>query len=75
MLFILGGAFFGNVLGSWFSLVAIKLIHVGIATTIMATTPIVILPMVIWGHKEKVSWKAAIGAVIAVIGIAILLNA
>lgn len=74
MLFIIIGVVLGNVLGSWFSLLSVKLIPAGVATTIMATTPIAILPMVIWGYKEKVSWKAILGAVVAVVGVCILLN-
>jgi drug/metabolite transporter (DMT)-like permease len=74
MLFIIAGVFLGNVLGSWLSLLSIKLIPAGVATTIMAMTPIAILPIVIFAYKEKVTWKAALGAVIAVAGVAILLN-
>lgn len=75
MIFILAGTIIGNVFGSWFSIVAVKLIPVGIASTIMATMPVLILPMVIFGYKERVTWRAAVGAIIVVIGVVILLNA
>lgn len=74
MLLIVAGVLLGNVFGSWLSLLSVKLIPAGIATTIMAMTPIAILPIVILAYKEKVSWKAALGAIIAVAGVAILLN-
>ncbi len=43
-------------------------------TPFPAMTPIAILPIVILAYKEKVSWKAAVGAVIAVAGVALLLH-
>jgi drug/metabolite transporter (DMT)-like permease len=75
MLFIVAGVLLGNVFGSWLSLLSVKLIPAGIATTIMAMTPIAILPIVILAYKEKVTWRAALGAIVAVLGVAILLNA
>ncbi len=74
MIFIIAGVILGNVLGSWLSLLSVKLIPAGIATTIMAMTPIVILPIVILAYKEKVTWKAALGAIVAVAGVALLLH-
>lgn len=74
MIFIIAGVLVGNVFGSWLSLLSVKLLPAGIATTIMAMTPIAILPIVIFAYKEKVSWRAALGAVVAMLGIAILLN-
>lgn len=66
------GTVFGPFLGVSFSLVAVKNTDTGIAATIMAITPVLIIPAVIFMKKEKVSYKEAIGAFIAVIGVAIL---
>lgn len=66
------GTVFGPFLGVSFSLVAVKNTDTGIAATIMAITPVLIIPAVIFIKKEKVSFKEAIGAFIAVIGVAIL---
>lgn len=74
MIFIIAGVILGNVLGSWLSLLSVKLIPAGIATTIMAMTPIAILPIVILAYKEKVTWRAALGAIVAVAGVALLLH-
>lgn len=74
MLHLLGGAIVGPALGIWLSLTALKLIPAGIAATLIATMPVVVLPMVIVAYKEKVSWRAAIGAVIACLGVVILVN-
>jgi drug/metabolite transporter (DMT)-like permease len=66
------GALLGPYLGITGSLVAISLTKVGIAATLMATTPIVMLPMVRYITKERLSWKAITGALVAVMGVAIL---
>lgn len=66
------GALLGPTLGITGSLIAVSLTKVGIAATLMATTPIVMLPMVRYITKEELTWKAIAGAVIAVVGVAIL---
>ena len=68
----LGGSVCGPFLGVWMSLVAIKYTETGIAAALMATVPILVIPLVIIFYKEKVSLKAAIGAIIAVAGAALL---
>ncbi len=71
--FSFGGAFFGPFLGVWMSLVAVRIIPAGIAATLNAMTPILIIPAVILIYKEKVSARAIIGAVVAVLGVALLM--
>jgi drug/metabolite transporter (DMT)-like permease len=66
------GALVGPFLGVWFMLVAIKSTYLGIATTIIATMPILILPFAVVLHRERVSPRAIAGAVLAVIGVAML---
>jgi drug/metabolite transporter (DMT)-like permease len=72
MLLTLGGAVFGPFLGVWSSLVALAHTSAGIAATLNSTSPILILPTVILYYKERVSPRAAIGALIAVIGVTLL---
>ncbi|GAB4294158.1 MAG: hypothetical protein Kow0068_19040 [Marinilabiliales bacterium] len=72
MKYISLGTFFGPFLGVSFSLVAVQLTKAGIAATIMSITPVLIIPFVVIFKKEKVSIKGIIGAVIAVIGVALL---
>lgn len=69
---ILIGTVFGPVLGITFSLVAIEYAKVGIASTLMATMPIIMLPISRFYFKEKLDWKAIVGAFVAVIGAAII---
>ncbi|MCB2230902.1 DMT family transporter [bacterium] len=72
MMFSAAGAIIGPFLGVWMSLVAVKYIEAGVAATLNSTTPILIIPVVIWYYKEKVSSRAVLGAVIAFVGVALL---
>lgn len=62
----------GPFLGVWMSLVAIKYAKIGVASAIMALPPILILPLVYFAFKEKVSPGAIIGTVVAVGGTILL---
>ncbi|MBI5648781.1 MAG: DMT family transporter [Ignavibacteriae bacterium] len=66
------GAVIGPYLGITFSLISIQHTDVAIAATIMATPPILMLPMVRLVYKEQLSWRAVAGAFIAVAGVAVL---
>jgi len=63
------GSFFGPFLGVSFSLIAIQYTNAGIAATLMAIVPILIIPPAILLFKQKVSLKEAIGALISVGGV------
>lgn len=65
------GAFFGPFVGVSLSLLSIQYTKTGIAATIMAMTPIFIIPPAVLLFKQKVSLKEVIGAVISVIGVAL----
>ncbi len=69
---MLTGTTFGPVLGITLSLVAIEFAKVGIASTLMATMPVIMLPISKFYFKEEIGWKAVAGAVIAVAGAAII---
>ncbi len=66
------GAFFGPFLGVSFSLFAVQHTAAGIAATIMATVPILIIPPAVLFMKEKITLREAAGAVIAISGVALL---
>jgi len=66
------GAFFGPFLGVSLSLVSVQLIPTGIAASLMATTPVLIIPVVVLGGKERVGLGGVAGAVLAVAGVALL---
>lgn len=71
MLKITTGAVFGPFLGISFSLFAIQHTKAGIASTIMAMVPVLIIPPAVLILKQKVTVKEIIGAVISVLGILI----
>ncbi len=70
--FTMLGTFLGPYLGVTFSLIAISLTDVAIAATIMAISPILMLPTVWILFHERLSWQAIIGACVAVAGVGIL---
>jgi drug/metabolite transporter (DMT)-like permease len=70
--FVVCGAMVGPYLGVWMSLVACDLAPLGIAQTLCSLSPIFILPFAVVIYREPISPRAAIGAVIAVSGAAML---
>lgn len=66
------GAFIGPLCGVSLSLFAVQHTETGIAATIMSTTPVIIIPVLIISGQERVSARAGLGALIAVIGVAML---
>ncbi|MDD2622276.1 MAG: DMT family transporter [Bacteroidales bacterium] len=65
------GSFFGPFLGVSFSLLAVQHTQTGIASTIMAIVPILIIPPSILIFKQRITVWEAIGAVISVAGISL----
>lgn len=66
------GAFVGPVLGVVSSLFAIQHIEIGIASTLNALTPVIVLPISFFVFKEKIGWQAILGTVLAILGVAVL---
>jgi drug/metabolite transporter (DMT)-like permease len=66
------GAFVGPVLGVVSSLFAIQYVEIGIASTLNALTPVIILPISYFVLKENVGWQAIVGTLLAIAGVAIL---
>lgn len=64
------GAFFGPFLGVSFSLLSVKHTTTGVASTIMAIVPVLIIPPAVIFFKEKITLKEIIGSLIAVGGVA-----
>jgi drug/metabolite transporter (DMT)-like permease len=66
------GAFFGPFLGVSLSLVAVKHTAAGVAATIMAIVPVLVIPPSVLVFKERVTLRAVAGAVVAVAGVGLL---
>lgn len=69
---ILGGTLTGPFVGVWLSLTAIQLTRVGIASTLMALTPIIVIPLSYFAFKERITLRSVVGAIVAVIGVALI---
>jgi drug/metabolite transporter (DMT)-like permease len=65
------GSFTGPFLGVSFSLLAVQHTDTGIAATLMALTPVMIIPAAIWMKKEKIRALDVIGSVVSVGGVAL----
>jgi drug/metabolite transporter (DMT)-like permease len=72
MLIVILGSIIGPYLGITLSFIALTHTKVGIASTLMSTVPVLILPLTHYFYKEKISLKAIIGAVITVGGVSML---
>jgi drug/metabolite transporter (DMT)-like permease len=66
------GSFFGPFLGVSFSLLAVKYTETGIASTIMAIVPILIIPPSIIMFKQKFNTLEIFGAIISVGGVVLM---
>lgn len=62
---------FGPFVGVGFSLMAVQYTVAGIASTLMAMTPIIILLPSYWLFHEKITWRAVLGAIISVFGVSL----
>lgn len=68
---ILFATFAGTYLGIWLQQVSLKFTETGIAQTLLSTSPIFVLPTVAL-MGEKVSFRAVLGAFVALGGVAML---
>jgi drug/metabolite transporter (DMT)-like permease len=66
------GATLGPFLGVSCSLVAVQATAAGVAASIMATTPLLVIPLSAWLDREEVRWRDLAGAVLAIAGVALL---
>ena len=66
------GAVVGPLLGVSASLLAVQHAEVGVASTLMALPPVLILPISYFVFKEKIGWQAIFGTILAIAGVAVL---
>lgn len=69
---IIGGSILGPFLGIWLSLISIKHAHLGIASTLMALPPILLIPLSHWIFKDRITWRSVGGTLLTLIGVAII---
>jgi len=66
------GALVGPVFGVSSSLLAVQHAEIGVASTLMALPPVILLPISYFVFKEKVGWQAVAGTILAIVGVAVL---
>ena len=69
---IVAGTIVGPFLGIWFSLVAVQLAPVGVAATLMALPPVILIPLGYLAYRERVSRRGILGTVMAFSGVALI---
>ncbi|MCK6649212.1 MAG: DMT family transporter [Bacteroidia bacterium] len=75
IIYTLGGTIFGPVIGVSLSMYAVSLLQdkPSIAQTIFSLVPVFVLPLSYLFYKEKITAKAILGAIIAIVGVMILI--
>ena len=68
---VLVGTFFGPFIGVAFSLMAVQYTESGIASTLMALTPVIIIIPSVVLLKQKVTVMEVVGAIISVVGVSL----
>jgi drug/metabolite transporter (DMT)-like permease len=66
------GALTGPALGVVLSLVAIAHTHIGVASTLMSLTPVLLLPVSHFLFKERITSRAIVGTLVALLGVVML---
>ena len=69
---LIGGSLTGPVVGVWLSLVAVQRAPVGIASALMAMSPIILIPLTRWLFQESITSRSVAGTVIALSGATVL---
>jgi drug/metabolite transporter (DMT)-like permease len=72
MLILAVGSLVGPFLGVILSMIAVRYCQAGVAATILSTMPVLVLPLVVLVYGERVSLRAAAGAAVSVVGVALL---
>ena len=70
--FMVGGAVLGPFLGVTLSLAALQFIEAGVAASITAFHPVLAILIAARFHRERITVRSMIGAIIAVIGVVVL---
>lgn len=69
---MIAGSIVGPFLGIWLSLQAVQLAPVGIAATLMALPPVILIPLGYFFYGERVGRRGIVGTVVAFAGVALI---
>ena len=70
--FMVGGAIMGPFLGVTLALTSLHFIEAGVAASITALAPLIAMTLAVRFHGERLTWRAFVGAVIAITGVVLL---
>lgn len=70
---LIAGATSGPFLGIWFSLVAVQNARLGIASTLMALPPVLLIPMEYVVYRRPISARSVVGTLLAMAGVMLLI--
>lgn len=65
-------SFLGPYLGITLSMVAVTFTQTGVAQTLLSLMPVMIIPVVWISHHQKTSRRGILGAIVAIVGVAII---
>jgi len=68
------GSLIGPALGIWLSMIAVRWTQVGVAATLMALPPVLLIPYDVFVRKRPVSALSIAGTIVALAGVAVLFN-
>lgn len=69
---LLGGTVTGPVAGMFAYLFALKHIEAGLVSTLVALSPLFVLPMVIWRYKVRIGWPVVGSTLVVITGVALI---
>ena len=69
---LVGGAIAGPFVGIWLSLIAVQYARLGIASTLMALPPVLLIPMEYLIYRHQISRRGVAGTLIAMMGVVLL---
>lgn len=70
--FIASASFTGPFLGVWASMIAVQNTALGVASTLMALPPVLLIPLSRWVFGERITWRAVLGTVMALAGVVLI---
>ncbi len=70
---LLAGTIVGPVLGTWMSMTAVKYTQTGVASALIGTSPVMMIPLAYLAYGERPSGRTLVGTSAAVAGIAVLM--
>lgn len=69
---IIAGSVAGPFLGIWLSLIAVQLARLGIASTLMALPPVILIPVEYLVYRKPISLRGLAGTLAAFVGVSLL---